>query len=307
MSSTMRTALLKILEEGEFPGISSRLSPEEKWSSEDDELRTSDGEFLQTWVDDYADDRAWEKLIADANRFQKFRTFDHLYLIWYALRARRLAEDDASGIDRLHAEREKTHEELLDLAKSADTLDKFWLEEKARQAVLALGAQPFRIPIERVWELQTMNKGQAGLLRRMAAKPPPLTTFISRQRRSKERGQTREIGIFMRSMVGFVREACGKPMTTRQLLRLFHKAADAAGIREGVTLHALRHSFATHLLQRGTDIRVIQALLGHDKLDTTARYTRVATGMIAGIESPLDLLSQPRKKPRKSRKERPPA
>ena len=47
--------------------------------------------------------------------------------------------------------------------------------------------------------------------------------------------------------------------------------------------------------------------LGHDKLDTTARYTRVATGMIAGIESPLDLLSQPRKKPKKDRKEQPPA
>src|SRR5271154_4588189 len=69
----------------------------------------------------------------------------------------------------------------------------------------------------------------------------------------------------------------GKPMTTRQLNRLFHKAADAAGIKKGVTLHALRHSFATHLLERGTDIRIIQALLGHDKLDTTARYTRVAT------------------------------
>src|ERR1700674_1606376 len=80
----------------------------------------------------------------------------------------------------------------------------------------------------------------------------------------------------------------GKPMTTRQLNRLFHEAAGAAGIRKGVTLHALRHSFATHLLERGTDIRIIQALLGHDKLDTTARYTRVATGMIAGVESPLD-------------------
>ena len=99
----------------------------------------------------------------------------------------------------------------------------------------------------------------------------------------------------------------GKPMTTRQLNRLFHEAADAAGIRKGVTLHALRHSFATHLLERGTDIRIIQALLGHDKLDTTARYTRVATGMIAGIESPLDLLSQPRKKSRKSRKDQSPA
>src|SRR6202521_1266361 len=91
----------------------------------------------------------------------------------------------------------------------------------------------------------------------------------------------------------------GRPMTTRQLNRLFHEAADGAGIKKGVTLHALRHSFATHLLERGTDIRILQALLGHDKLDTTARYTHVATGMIAGIKSPLDLLSQPRKKPGK--------
>src|ERR1700704_3372539 len=99
----------------------------------------------------------------------------------------------------------------------------------------------------------------------------------------------------------------GMPMTTRQLNRLFHEAADGAGIKKGVTLHALRHSFATHLLERGTDIRIIQTLLGHDKLDTTARYTRVATGMIASVESPLDLLSQPRKKPRKSRKDPPSA
>ena len=99
----------------------------------------------------------------------------------------------------------------------------------------------------------------------------------------------------------------GKPMTTRQLSRLIHQAAEAAGIKKAVTLHALRHSFATHLLERGTDIRIIRALLGHDKLETTARYTRVATGMIAGVESPLDLLSQPRKKPKKSRKDPPPA
>ena len=78
----------------------------------------------------------------------------------------------------------------------------------------------------------------------------------------------------------------GKPMTTRQLSRLFHETADAAGIKKRVTLHALRHSFATHLLERGTDIRIIQALLGHEKLDTTARYTRVATGMIAGHREP---------------------
>jgi integrase/recombinase XerD len=99
----------------------------------------------------------------------------------------------------------------------------------------------------------------------------------------------------------------GKPMTSRQLSRLFHEAADAAGIKKSVTLHALRHSFATHLLEDDTDIRIIQALLGHDKLDTTARYTRVATGMIARIESPLDRLSQSRKKPRKNRKDQPSA
>lgn len=96
-------------------------------------------------------------------------------------------------------------------------------------------------------------------------------------------------------------------MTTRQLSRLFHEAANAAGIRKDVTLHALRHSFATHLLERGTDIRIIQALLGHAKLDVTARYTRVATGVIAGIQSPLDLLAQPRKKLRKNKQDRPPA
>jgi site-specific recombinase XerD len=61
----------------------------------------------------------------------------------------------------------------------------------------------------------------------------------------------------------------------------------------------LRHSFATHLLERGVDIRVIQALLGHDKLETTARYTRVATGMISAVDSPLDDL---RARPRKRRK-----
>src|SRR6266700_1687364 len=99
----------------------------------------------------------------------------------------------------------------------------------------------------------------------------------------------------------------GQPMSTRQLTRLFHETAAAAGIKKDVTLHALRHSFATHLLEEGkTDIRSIQALLGHDKLDSTARYTRVATGMIAKIESPLDRLSRPRTRPRKNRKDPPP-
>jgi integrase/recombinase XerD len=97
----------------------------------------------------------------------------------------------------------------------------------------------------------------------------------------------------------------GKPMTTRQLNRLFHQTADAAGIKKPVTPHSLRHSFATHLLERGTDIRLIQALLGHHKLDTTARYTRVATGMIASVKSPLDQLFAPRKRPKNGKKEQP--
>ncbi|MCP4128483.1 MAG: tyrosine-type recombinase/integrase, partial [Gammaproteobacteria bacterium] len=87
----------------------------------------------------------------------------------------------------------------------------------------------------------------------------------------------------------------GKHLSTRQLSRLFLETAKAAGITKRVTLHTLRHSFATHLLERGVDIRVIQALLGHSKLTTTARYARVATGMIAAVDSPLDDLT-PRKR-----------
>jgi site-specific recombinase XerD len=98
-----------------------------------------------------------------------------------------------------------------------------------------------------------------------------------------------------------------QPMTTRQLIRLFHEAAEAANIKKPVTLHTLRHSFATHLLERGTDIRVIQALLGHDKLETTARYARVATAMISAVESPLDQLSEPHKRPKQSGKTKPAA
>jgi integrase/recombinase XerD len=108
------------------------------------------------------------------------------------------------------------------------------------------------------------------------------------------------------------RKSAARPITTRHLNRLFHEAANAAGIRKAVTLHTLRHSFATHLLEEQTNIRTIQALLGHSKLDTTARYAHVATGMISAVASPLDRLSRSkRKKPRKteeqSRQEQPPA
>jgi len=88
----------------------------------------------------------------------------------------------------------------------------------------------------------------------------------------------------------------GKHLSARQLSRLFLETAREAGITKRVTLHTLRHSFATHLLERGLDIRVIQALLGHTKLTTTARYASVATGMIAAVDSPLDDLNQTRRK-----------
>lgn len=100
----------------------------------------------------------------------------------------------------------------------------------------------------------------------------------------------------------------GLHLTERQVDRLFHQTVDAAGIKKAVHLHTLRHSFATHLFDRGVDIRTIQALLGHSKLETTARYTRVATGLISSVISPLDLLSAPRKRSRKSiGKQEPPA
>jgi integrase/recombinase XerD len=80
-------------------------------------------------------------------------------------------------------------------------------------------------------------------------------------------------------------------LTPRQLNRAVHVAAHMAGIRKRVTPHTLRHSFATHLLEQNVDIRVIQTLLGHAKLDTTALYTRVATNTIRAVTSPLDRLA----------------
>jgi integrase/recombinase XerD len=81
------------------------------------------------------------------------------------------------------------------------------------------------------------------------------------------------------------------PLSTRQLHRIVVEAAMAADITKRVGMHTLRHSFATHLLEDGVDIRVIQALLGHAKLNTTAFYTQVATRTVRAVTSPLDKLA----------------
>ena len=80
------------------------------------------------------------------------------------------------------------------------------------------------------------------------------------------------------------------PMSTRQLNRAFHLARNAAEIDKRVSLHSLRHSFATHLLEQREDIRVIQVLLGHKKLENTARYTQVATNLLREVTGPLEYL-----------------
>ena len=80
------------------------------------------------------------------------------------------------------------------------------------------------------------------------------------------------------------------PLTLRQLNRAVHDAASAAGIAKRVTTHTLRHSFATHLLERKVDIRVIQVLLGHKKLETTSIYAHVATDLLREVIGPLEPL-----------------
>jgi site-specific recombinase XerD len=82
-----------------------------------------------------------------------------------------------------------------------------------------------------------------------------------------------------------------QPMTARQLNRACHAAAQAAGIERNVSLHTLRHSFATHLLEQNTDVRVIQVLLGHAKIESTALYTRIATKTIQQVMSPLERIA----------------
>ena len=82
-----------------------------------------------------------------------------------------------------------------------------------------------------------------------------------------------------------------KPLSTRQLHRIVVEASVAAGIGKRVGPHTLRHCFATHLLEDGIDVRIIQTLLGHAKLETTAYYTQVATRVLRNVTSPFERLA----------------
>jgi site-specific recombinase XerD len=88
----------------------------------------------------------------------------------------------------------------------------------------------------------------------------------------------------------FASRGTGRPPTQETVRRAFALAAEQAGITKPVRPHVLRHSYATHLLDAGTDVRVIQALLGHRSLQTTMRYTRVSTALVQKVPSPLELL-----------------
>ena len=83
------------------------------------------------------------------------------------------------------------------------------------------------------------------------------------------------------------------PLSTRQLNRVCKSAAAAAALDPGISMHTLRHCFATHLLEQKVDIRVIQVLLGHQKLENTARYSHVATRTLSEVTSPLEHLALP--------------
>jgi len=88
-----------------------------------------------------------------------------------------------------------------------------------------------------------------------------------------------------------------RPVTTRSLQRACRATAEAAGLGKTVTVHTLRHCFATHLLEQGVDIRVIQDLLGHRHIKSTVGYARVAINLIRQVQSPLEFLNMARTAP----------
>ena len=130
-----------------------------------------------------------------------------------------------------------------------------------------------------------VERGKGGRYRQAMLSPDLLTLLRAWWRDGKRQGAMLPGGWL------FPGQNPVKPFTTRQLGRIVEEAAKTAGLTKRVSPHTLRHSFATHLLEDGVDIRVIQVLLGHAKLDNTALYTRVAARTVRAVTSPLDKLA----------------
>ncbi len=128
---------------------------------------------------------------------------------------------------------------------------------------------------------------------RYAVLPAPLLDLLRAWWRAG-----REHGVMLPGGWLFPGQKPATPLTTRQLGRAFHDARKAAGLDKPVSLHTLRHCFATHLLEDNVDIRVIQVLLGHNKLETTARYSQVASTTLRAVKSPLERLTGKAKPPK---------
>jgi site-specific recombinase XerD len=127
-----------------------------------------------------------------------------------------------------------------------------------------------------------VERGKGGRYRHALLSPNLLALLRAWWQEGRQQGVMRPGGWL------FPGQDPARPITTRQLSRVVEAAAEAAGLTKHVSPHTLRHSFATHLLEDGTDIRVIQVLLGHAKLDNTALYARVATKTVRTVTSPLD-------------------
>lgn len=132
--------------------------------------------------------------------------------------------------------------------------------------------------------LLRVERGKGGRYRNAMLPADPLTLLREWWKLGRQQGVMHPQGWL------FPGQNAMRPICTRQLHRVVVTAAHAASISKRVGPHTLRHSFATHLLEDGVDIRVIQALLGHARLDSTALYTRVATRTVRAVISPLDTL-----------------
>ena len=132
-----------------------------------------------------------------------------------------------------------------------------------------------------------VEQGKGGRDRNAMLSPSLLRVLRDWWREGRRLGQMRPGGWLFPGMNPV------NPISTRQLNRMIKDATEEARLEKNVSMHTLRHSFATHLLEQKVDIRVIQVLLGHQKLNTTARYAQVATKTLSEVESPLDLLSLP--------------